>query len=241
MSFSGPPPLPDDDGPPPLPPMGDELPPPLPSSGSVGPPPLPMDGVVGPPPLPMDGPPPLPMDGVVGPPPLPSDSLPPPPPEPDDELPPEMPDLPPDLPPPPPMEMPPAPAVETLEEFRGRSAALPEGFAALLKRTASLQNEEYWATDAIDDPMIEGRLRAAAFVFQGDELFKYRKNGRDKPHRRFVKVMHGQKGAELLWDKSKGGAKELVVRADGEIYESCFQGAKIDNPDAMFQVGAATR
>ena len=58
---------------------------------------------------------------------------------------------------------------------------LPEGFQELRQRIPALQEEEYWTTQELDDPQLEGRLRAAAFVFQGDELKKFRKNGREKP------------------------------------------------------------
>ncbi len=80
--------------------------------------------------------------------------------------------------------------------------------------------------DSLDDPELEADLRAAAFVTHGGLLHKWRKGGREKPHRRFVRVACGASSLSgrrlqvvLHWDKKS----EEVVRADDEIYESCFQ------------------
>lgn len=117
-----------------------------------------------------------------------------------------------------------------------KKGELPPAFVQIMKEAAVPHEDEYWTTEEIDSPEVEGRLRAAAFVYQGDELYKFRKNGREKPHKRFVRVINGDKGADMLWDKSKGGARERVVRADAEVYQSCFQGEQIPDEGACFQV-----
>lgn len=81
-------------------------------------------------------------------------------------------------------------------------------------------------------------MRAAAIVTRGGQLAKFRKAGREKPHRRFVRVECGvtersgrRMRVVLHWDKKS----EEVVRADEEVYDSCFQGDAANGPGA-FQV-----
>ena len=97
--------------------------------------------------------------------------------------------------------------------------------------------------DCLNDPELEADMRAAAFVSHGGMLQKWRKAGREKPHRRFVRVACGMSSSsgrrlqvELHWDKKS----DVVVRADDEIYESCFQGDGSPTPNA-FQVILAKR
>ena len=92
--------------------------------------------------------------------------------------------------------------------------------------------------DALGDPELEDDMRAAAFVSHGGQLSKWRKAGREKPHRRFVRVASGASSTSgrrmqvvLHWDKKS----EEVVRADEEVYDKCFQGEAPNSPGA-FQV-----
>ena len=73
----------------------------------------------------------------------------------------------------------------------------------------------------LSDPALERMLLAAAAVAHGAELLKWRKEGREKPHRRFVRVTPSQTHtAALAW----GQKRAALVRADAEIFASCFQG-----------------
>ena len=82
-------------------------------------------------------------------------------------------------------------------------------------------------------------MRAAAVVSRGGQLSKWRKAGREKPHRRFVRVACGASSTSgrrlqvvLHWDKKA----EEVVRADEEVYDKCFQGDAPTNAPGAFQV-----
>ena len=117
---------------------------------------------------------------------------------------------------------------------------LPTRFQELWRHCAVLCDERYWVTDTLGDPELESSMRAAAFVLHGGMLQKFRKSGREKPHRRFVRVECGTSSLSgrrlqimLHWDKKSG----VIVRADDEVYEKCFQGdgGNLEQPGA-FQV-----
>ena len=84
---------------------------------------------------------------------------------------------------------------------------------------------------SLQDEALEFRLQAVAFVSHGAFLHKFRKSGREKLHRRFVKVT-GEGLCILHWEKKSAAA----VRADAEVYESCFQGADLLDEGTCFQV-----
>ena len=109
---------------------------------------------------------------------------------------------------------------------------LPKEFEALRQRTLALQEEEYWVAHSLEDEALEFRLQAVAFVSHGAFLHKFRKSGREKPHRRFVKVTGGEGLCILHWEKKSAA----VVRADAEVYESCFQGVDLLDEGTCFQV-----
>ena len=116
----------------------------------------------------------------------------------------------------------------------GGEFALPPDFVNLRTRLGPvLGADEYWAVGALENEELEYYLQAAAFVAHGSQLLKYRKGGREKPHPRFVKVLPtgGGSGVELLWERKRA----RMVRADAEVYESCFQGAPPDK-ECGFQV-----
>ena len=109
---------------------------------------------------------------------------------------------------------------------------LPKEFEELRQRTLALQEEEYWVAHSLQDEALEFRLQAVAFVSHGAFLHKFRKSGREKPHRRFVKVTGGEGLCILHWEKKSAA----VVRADAEVYESCFQGVDLLDEGTCFQV-----
>ena len=92
---------------------------------------------------------------------------------------------------------------------------LPKEFEELRQRTLALQEEEYWVAHSLQDEALEFRLQAVAFVSHGAFLHKFRKSGREKPHRRFVKVTGGEGLCILHWEKKSAA----VVRADAEVRE----------------------
>ena len=76
-------------------------------------------------------------------------------------------------------------------------------------------------------------------VTHGGLLHKFRKSGREKPHRRFVRVACGASSLSgrrlqpmLHWDKKSA----VLVRADDEVYQSCFQGDGTPDAPGCFQV-----
>ena len=104
---------------------------------------------------------------------------------------------------------------------------LPPRFQELWRHCAALCDEEYWEVASLGNEQLEGQMRAAAFVLHGGMLQKFRKSGREKPHRRFVRVESGLPGLSgrqlkvmLHWDKKSGA----IVRADDEVWDKCFQG-----------------
>ena len=109
---------------------------------------------------------------------------------------------------------------------------LPKEFEELRQRTLALQEEEYWVAHSLQDEALEFRLQAVAFVSHGAFLHKFRKSGREKPHRRFVKVTGGEGLCILHWEKKSAA----VVRADAEVDESCFQGVDLLDERTCFQV-----
>lgn len=119
-------------------------------------------------------------------------------------------------------------------------SSLPAKFKTLWRHCATLDDPHYWVSpDGLNDRELEDNMRAAAHVTHGGMLHKFRKSGREKPHRRFVRMTGGttmlngkRMPAELLWDK-KGAP---VVRADEEVYESCFQGGQAPDGPGCFQV-----
>ena len=60
-----------------------------------------------------------------------------------------------------------------------------------LSRHCSALSEHYYVVDTLGDEELEANLRAAAHVAHGGMLHKFRKSGREKPHRRFVRVTGG--------------------------------------------------
>ena len=116
---------------------------------------------------------------------------------------------------------------------------LPLYFQTLRRHCASLADDTHWRVNELGDAELEGNLRAAAHVTHGGMLHKFRKSGREKPHRRFVRVVGGtsslsgrQLQAQLMWDKKSS----VIVRADTEVYESCFQGEAAPDGPGCFQV-----
>ena len=120
----------------------------------------------------------------------------------------------------------------------GSTASLPPRFEELWRHCSALSDEAYWETDGLGDRDLEADLRAAAMVLHGGKLSKFRKSGRERPHMRWVRVEKGVVAPSkrvqtvLHWDKKSG----VVVRADGEVYESCFQGDGAPDQPGSFQV-----
>lgn len=119
------------------------------------------------------------------------------------------------------------------------SATLPVHFQTLARHCASLSDEQYWEVETLGDPELEEQLRAAAHVTHGGSLHKFRKSGRERPHRRFVRVQCGTSSLSgrrlqtvLHWDKKSAP----IVRADEDIYQSCFQGEETPSQPGCFQV-----
>ena len=80
---------------------------------------------------------------------------------------------------------------------------LPKEFEELRQRTLALQEEEYWVAHSLQDEALEVRLQAVAVVSHGAFLHKFRKSGREKPHRRFVKVTGGEGCASCTGRRSR--------------------------------------
>ena len=124
--------------------------------------------------------------------------------------------------------------------MREMASALPPKFKTLWRHCSALSDNHYWVGErGLGDATLEDDMRAAAHVVHGGMLQKFRKSGREKPHRRFVRLTGGsltlsgrRTPVELLWDKK--GAE--VVRADDEVYESCFQGGAKPEDPGCFQV-----
>ena len=95
---------------------------------------------------------------------------------------------------------------------------LPVRFQELHRHCAALRDEHYWLADGLGDPDLEAQMRAAAFVCHGSYLHKWRKEGRGRPHRRFVRVscgassLSGRRLTTLLhWDKRSEEVVRLVL------------------------------
>ena len=119
------------------------------------------------------------------------------------------------------------------------TSTLPLYFQTLRRHCASLADDKHWRVLNLGDTELEGNLRAAAHVTHGGMLQKFRKSGREKPHRRFVRVIGGMSSLsgrrlqpQLMWDKKSSA----IVRADKEVYESCFQGEAAPDGPGCFQV-----
>ena len=101
---------------------------------------------------------------------------------------------------------------------------LPPEFEELRKRTAELMEEEYWVVDELDDAALQFRLRAAAACSAGGSLRKFRKGGKVDARRCFCKVVGSATGGLLTWQSGRVWKSEAIVRADAELFESCFRG-----------------
>ena len=120
-----------------------------------------------------------------------------------------------------------------------QEAGLPSRFKTLWRHCAALSDSRYAVADGLADSELEDNMRAAAHVAHGGMLHKFRKSGREKPHRRLVRVSGGtaalnglRSPVELHWDKKSAP----IVRADEEVYESCFQGGTASDEAGCFQV-----
>ena len=116
---------------------------------------------------------------------------------------------------------------------------LPLRFKTLWRHCAALSEDSYRTVKGLGDRELEENLRCAARVAHGGMLLKFRKAGREKPHRSFVKVVGGsfqlsgrRTPVALAWDRKN----EIVVRADAEVYGSCFQGDSAPDGPGCFQV-----
>ena len=94
---------------------------------------------------------------------------------------------------------------------------LPARFQELWRHCAVLCDEHYFEAEGLDDGERESEMRAAAYVLHGAMLQKFRKSGRERPHRRFLRVecstssLSGRRQKPMLhWDKKSGE----IVRAD---------------------------
>ena len=107
------------------------------------------------------------------------------------------------------------------------TAALPAEFVTLRGQSAALQAEEFWPVDELSDEMLQLQLQAAADAVEGVQLRKYRKSGKVEPRRCHVRVQQSGDETLLFW-QSGGGNKpwksERVLRADAEVFETCFRG-----------------
>ena len=120
-------------------------------------------------------------------------------------------------------------------------------FRELQRHCTALSEDGYWEDDSLGDIDLEADMRAAAFVIHGGTLQKWRKHGREKPHRRFVRISCTGGGSSLSaprpqsvlrWDHKS----DYVIRADNEVYESCFQGETAANVSSnAFQIILAKR
>lgn len=117
---------------------------------------------------------------------------------------------------------------------------LPSKFKTLWQHCSALSNANYWVSvDGLGNAELEDDMRSAAHVVHGGMLHKFRKSGREKPHRRFVRATGGTTAPDgrrspvvLQWDKKAAP----VVRADEQVYESCFQGGPAPDAPGCFQV-----
>ncbi len=122
--------------------------------------------------------------------------------------------------------------------LRNSGDMLPLSFQMILQNCRALAGDSYWQVEGLDDEDLEASLRAAAFVFRGGELMKYQKSGRGKPHKRVFRVASGPSGKiHLAWDTRK----EDIVRADANVYASCFQGDRPPDAAGSFQLILALR
>ena len=116
-------------------------------------------------------------------------------------------------------------------------ADLPPEFVELRQKTAALQEEEYWVVDDLGDSALQYRMQAAATVAEGAQLRKYRKGGKVEPRKCYVKVVGVTGGAMLMWISGRQRKTEPIVRADAELFESCFRGdCETIERDLCFQV-----
>ena len=117
---------------------------------------------------------------------------------------------------------------------------LPPRFEELWRHCAVLCEDNYWVAASLGDEELEQKMRAAAFVLRGSMLQKFRKSGRERPHLRYVRaeygapssMVNGNRQVLLHWDKKSA----VLVRADDEVYQSCFQGDGTPDAPGCFQV-----
>ena len=129
------------------------------------------------------------------------------------------------------------------------SATLPVHFQTLARHCASLSDEQYWEVETLGDPELEEQLRAAAHVTHGGSLHKFRKSGREKPHRRFVRVASSAAGRRPALYSTAGVRRRCEPHLDNVarilgydillLYK--FPRLRSDVADALPRVGPEAR